>query len=116
MADGSVADIGFSNLSHGNSGLHTGFHAHRFQHIRQSQRIDGSCQHTHMVSAGSVEAVAHTSAEEVSAPDNNTDLHTDIDTFFDAFTDIANHSIIQTEFFFSGESFAAQFQKNSFVL
>src|SRR5207245_3285850 len=56
VADGAAADKSFSNLGHGDGGLHARGHAELFQRVLQGQRVDDSGQHAHVITGGAFDA------------------------------------------------------------
>ena len=68
-----------------------------------------------MVGSGSVHIAARTSAPEVAAADDKTDLNAHIDTFLDCGADIENGIVVNTHTLSAGEHLAAYFQKYTFI-
>ena len=115
MANRLVADIGLGYLLHGDSGLDSDGHLEMLKGIGESEGVHDGGEHTHMVGSGSVHITARTSAPEVAAADDKTDLNAHIDTFLDCGADIENGIVVNTHTLSAGEHLAAYFQKYTFI-
>ena len=118
MAGCLIADIRLCNLAHFNGSLYTDIHTALLQRILQGQRIDGGCQHAHIVCTGTLHLTAAIldTTPEVPAADNNADLCTNINALFDYVTNRADYVKIQSELFVTSQCFTADFNENTLIL
>ena len=90
MPHGAVPNIGLCDLLHGNGGLHTHRQPQLFQRIRYAERIDGSCQHAHVVCTGAVHLSATAPAPEIASAYDNGNLNAHVHAFFNRAADAQN--------------------------
>ena len=117
MANSLASDIGFCNRIHGDRGLYPDRNVTLLETISHGQCIDDSGQHAHMVCTCTLHTVAAVfqSAPEVTAADDDTNLHTQSHTLFDHITDLAYDFKVKTALLTARESLAGDLQKYSFI-
>ena len=88
MAHRSTPDVGLGNLLHVNGRLNTAENAVTLECVLQSQGIHHRCQHADVISLSAIHTFcgASKSAEDVTASDNNGQLHAILDNWEDLFS------------------------------
>src|SRR5262249_35253913 len=111
-------DKGFRHLRHADGALHARGHAQFLQRILQSQSVNDSGQHSHVIAGGAVNTAlaAVQAAINIAATYNDDDLDTQLLHLLNLASDVMHRFGIDTVAALAPESFATQFQKNSAVL
>src|SRR6185437_14876058 len=117
MANGAAANERFGDLGHGNGRLHARGDADFFQSILQSQRVDDSREHAHVIAGGALNAAfaAGQAAKDISATDDDHDLNAQFANFADLLGHAVDSSARNADAGFAAQRLAAEFQQNSFV-
>ena len=115
MADRTAKNVRLCDSGHFDCRHNARRHARVFQSVLHCKRVDDGCEHTHMVGSRSVHIRALTSAPEVAAADDDTDLDAHIPDFRDLFHNARDNGVVQSESVFTRKGFAADFNDDSCI-
>jgi hypothetical protein len=117
MANRAAPDVHFGDLSHLDGRLHSGMDFEFFEGILQGERIDDSCQHSHVIGRNTIKSLraGGKSTENVSAPNDDTDFDTQVMNVSDLRGDSLDDLRIDTESLIAHQSFTAELQQNPTV-
>ena len=114
--DGLVAGEHLGHLGHEGTGHDHGGHTLLAQGILDGQRVHHGSQHADLISVHAVHLTAGTAAPEVAAADHDADLGAQVVGGLDAGADGSDGLLIKAGALGTGESLAADFQQDTFIL
>mgnify|MGYP003296387929 CR=1 FL=1 len=111
-------DIGFAQLAYIDGGKHAGGASGFFKGVLHGHGVHHGGQHAHVVGVGTVHALGRggQAAEDVAAADDQGEFHAQSGHFGYLPADELHGFRVDAGTFFSGQSFAAQLEKDALVL
>ena len=115
MSDRVTGNILLCNRLHTYRRHNSRLNAELLESLTKSKRIHNRCKHTHVIGSCAVHCAAASSAPEVSASDNETNLNPHIGNLFNVCTNIGHHVKINSVTLLAGKNLTAELQQNSFI-
>ena len=117
MADGAAADIRLSHGVHLYRRLNAGHQSHPLHGVHQGKGVHHRRQHAHVVSSGAFHAAlnAHPATPNITRPDHNSHIHTELAHLAHPLGDIFCPPGINSEALRTGQRFSAQFEQNAVI-
>ena len=94
MADGTRTDVRLCHGAHFDGSHHAGGDAGALKGVLQRQRVDRGGKHAHVIGAHAIHVHALSAAPDIARADDDADLDTCLDAFFDDFCNFVNERMV----------------------